>query len=422
MKFKLTVVFAFLCCVAVSQDTLRIMQYNLMMFGNNFSSCNQTTNSYITKTDNLRTIVGYVKPDIICVNEVNESSLYHDYILTHALNVDGINYWERGNPPNYSNSDIINEIFYNTDKLSLESSVAIETNVRDIDIFKLKYFLDGQPDYAEINCVVAHFKAGSDPEDEDERANETIKLMNYLHNAGATGNYTASGDFNVYTASEQSFQNLLFYSNQEVRFYDPIDQVGSWNNNSYYADVHTQSTHTSGDCFSSGGLDDRFDFILVSDELLNGSNFMKYLNGSYHAVGQDGLHFNSSLNSSPQNTSVPEDVLQALYDMSDHLPVVIEMLVGNDLGTESIAAGDISMAFQNPVRDQLDIRLTIKEPEIFYIQIHDLQGKTLVSEQFKAIDASSFFTLPVNHLKPGIYFLTLCNSRNFITTKKMIKQ
>lgn len=422
MRITVYFLFTFLSLSALAQDTLRIMQYNLLMFGNNFSSCNQSNNSYVTKTANLKTIVGYVKPDILLVNEINESSLYHDYILTHALNADGINYWARGNPPNYSNSDIINEIYYNTDKLSLESSVAIETNVRDIDIFKMKFFLDGQPDHAEISCAVAHLKAGSDPDDEDERANETIKLMNYLHNAGAAGNYTLSGDFNVYSASEQAFQNLLFYSDADVRFYDPINKVGAWTNNSYFAGVHTQSTHTSGDCFSTGGLDDRFDFILVSDEIRDGSDYMKYIPGSYKAIGQDGEHFNSSVTSSPQNTSVPADVLEALYGLSDHLPVVIEMLVGNDLGTESRVAENISVTFQNPVQDQLTLNFTLGEPEILTLEIRDLQGKTLISDILAATTATASCTIEVNYLKPDIYFLTIGGSRNFSTTKKVIKQ
>jgi hypothetical protein len=421
MKFKIFVLFILFSFTAYPQDTLRIMQYNLLMFGNNFSSCNQSNNSYVTKTANLKTIVNYVKPDILLVNEINESSLYHDYILTHALNVDGINFWERGNPPNHSNSDIVNEIFYNTNKLSLTSNVAIETNVRDIDIFKMKFFLDGQPDHADINCVVAHLKAGNETSDETERANETNKLMNYLHNAGAAGNYTFSGDFNLYTASEQAFQNLLFYSDQNVRFYDPINKIGAWNNNSYYAPYHTQSTHESGDCFSSGGLDDRFDFILVSDEILNGTSYMKYIANSYHAVGQDGEHFNNSVNSSPQNTSVPADVLEALYDLSDHLPVVTEMLVGNDLGVDSWMNQNINLSFQNPVQEEIKMHVTAGEPVGILTELCDLQGTILYSKKFELIKSDNTITIPAFHLVSGIYFLRISNNTDFIITRKVIK-
>jgi hypothetical protein len=398
------------------------MQYNLLMFGNNFSSCNQSNNSYITKTSNLKTIVNYVKPDILLVNEINESTLYHDYILTHALNVDGVNYWERGNPPNYSNSDIVNEIYFNSNKLGMVSNVAIETNVRDIDIFKMKFYTTGQPAQVDLNCVVAHLKAGNETSDENERANETNKLMNYLHNASATGNYTFSGDFNLYTAAEQAFQNLLFYSDQNVRFYDPVNKVGDWNNNSYYADYHTQSTHTSGDCASSGGLDDRFDFILVSDEIMNGSTYMKYINGSYHAVGQDGEHFNSSVNSSPQNNSVPTDVLNSLYSMSDHLPVVIEMLVGEDLGTESYFSDNVSLSFQNPVQNQLELHISFKEPMPFFADIINLQGKILFSGSYNLHEPVNTVIIPMDKFAGNVYLLKIHNHKNFVTTRKIVKQ
>ena len=51
---------------------------------------------------------------------------------------------------------------------------------------------------------------------------------------------------------------------------DPINTPGSWNNNEDFRGVHTQSTRTSSSGFgggAGGGLDDRFDFIMVSQNL-----------------------------------------------------------------------------------------------------------------------------------------------------------
>jgi hypothetical protein len=53
---------------------------------------------------------------------------------------------------------------------------------------------------------------------------------------------------------------------------------------------------------------------------------MRYLPGSLHPVGNDGLHFNSAINSGTNN-SVPATVLTALYELSDHLPVVADFEV-----------------------------------------------------------------------------------------------
>lgn len=398
------------------------MHYNLLMFGNNTGDCNQNTNNYIEKTGYLKTIVDYVKPDILTVNEINESFLYHDYILNNALNVNGTDYYQRGNPPNYSNSYIINQIFYNSEKLSLISNLAIETNYRDIDIFKLKINSPGTPEQINLNCVVAHLKAGNLVEDEAERANETSKLMNYLNNTSATANYTMSGDFNVYSASEQAFQNLLFPSNEEIRFYDPVNQIGAWNNNPYFAPVHTQSTHTSGDCFSPGGLDDRFDFILASDEIINGSNFVKFLPGTYNALGQDGNHFDKSLTSNPLNSSIPEDVLYSLYNMSDHLPVVMKLIAGDNLGINSLNENDYSIQIQNPVQHNVLLSISAKTRVVLLIRISSLDGRLLFSD-FKSVDETTTeIEIPFETCQTGLYFMQIVESKKLISAFKIIKK
>jgi hypothetical protein len=404
-----------------SQDTLTLMHYNLLMFGNNTGDCNQTTNSYVAKTGYLKTIVNYVKPDILTVNEINESYLYHDYILNNALNVSGINYYQRANPPNYSSSYIINQIFYNTDKITLNSNVAIETNYRDIDIFRLKLNHPVAQNTVYLNCVVAHLKAGNESSDENERANETSKLMNYLNNSSAEGNYTMSGDFNVYTASEQAFQNLLFHSNNDIRFYDPINKTGAWNNNSFFASVHTQSTHINGDCFSTGGLDDRFDFFLASDEIINGTNYLKYFPGSYKALGQDGEHFNNSLTSSPLNNSVPEDVLEALFNMSDHLPVVMKIIVGENLGLQKIRENNFTLSMQNPVHNHLDLTVIAQKLINLDIQILNPQGQLLFSNSYPIDESTESIHIPFNKFTNGVYLMQLGESQTKFSTWKIIK-
>ena len=45
-----------------------------------------------------------------------------------------------------------------------------------------------------------------------------------------------------------------------------------------------------------GGMDDRFDFIFVSEDLISGEDGVMYLENSYLAEGQDGNHFNQSVN------------------------------------------------------------------------------------------------------------------------------
>ncbi|MEZ4784893.1 MAG: hypothetical protein R3F28_12555 [Candidatus Kapaibacterium sp.] len=70
----------------------------------------------------------------------------------------------------------------------------------------------------------------------------------------------------------------------------------------------------------NGGMDDRFDQILLSPALLS-----RYLPGSYTSFGNDGNHFNDSINAMP-NTAVSPELAQALHDASDHLPVYLDLV------------------------------------------------------------------------------------------------
>ena len=59
----------------------------------------------------------------------------------------------------------------------------------------------------------------------------------------------------------------------------------------------------------------------ISDELLDGVG-LDYVAGSYAVLGNDGTH---ALDGTIlTGTGAPSDVLAALYDFSDHLPVVAD--------------------------------------------------------------------------------------------------
>jgi hypothetical protein len=107
---------------------------------------------------------------------------------------------------------------------------------------------------------------------------------------------------------------------------DPINTPGHWSNDVSFAGVHTQSPRVVAfDGGATGGLDDRFDFIFTSEDLVSYVHGAKYIEGTYRAVGQDGLHFNQSLVSAPFNEQEPMDILTCLQNMSDHLPIYLEI-------------------------------------------------------------------------------------------------
>lgn len=333
-------IFALLATLQISaQDTLTVMQYNLTQYGLYYGGCDATTNSYLDKEGYLKTIVAATLPDILTVEEVSQDVTYHDRLLNFVMNTDGRNWYSRGTRTNYSNSDIVNEIFYDNRKVTMYKQVALATVYRDINLYT---FYINTPDLATssdtawLTCIVMHLKAGSTIGDASDRTTMVNVVMNYLNALNKAGNYLIMGDFNVYTSDEDCYQALINHANANIRFYDPINMPGDWNNNSSFASVHTQSTHTADNgCMATGGLDDRFDIILGSLDIITGGKYVKYIPSSYHALAQDGLHYNKALTDAPTNTLVSSTVLNALYNNSDHLPVILQLLVDKSTGFES---------------------------------------------------------------------------------------
>ncbi|MFM1933004.1 MAG: hypothetical protein RL226_2307, partial [Bacteroidota bacterium] len=123
------------------------------------------------------------------------------------------------------------------------------------------------------------------------------------------------------------YQMLLSPDNAIV-FQDPIDAPGNWSSSSYpFKQILTQSTRSSAYLGegAGGGIDDRFDFILASEQLMNPSSPLYVVPDSYLALGNNGACYNMSITSCNTNNDVPFDILRSLYYMSDHLPIVMEL-------------------------------------------------------------------------------------------------
>ena len=166
-------------------------------------------------------------------------------------------------------------------------------------------------------------------------------------------------------------------------------------------------------------MDDRFDFILASDEIMDGTHEIKYLNDSYTAIGQDGLHYNKSLLDSPENTSVPPDVLDALYYMSDHLPVVMDMVVNTDLGFGESPFQKLNFVFNNPVKDNLEITFHNTQDGEISFELLNLNGQMLYSVEVDQL--KNTITIPVNQLKKGLYLLKISDGSGKVSHQKIIK-
>ena len=124
--------------------------------------------------------------------------------------------------------------------------------------------------------------------------------------------FVVCGDLNLYKSDEKAYKNLTgTEADNDGRVNDPVNRPGKWHDSAAFALLHSQSPRTrqfGGG--ASGGLDDRFDFILVSDRGLTNPK-LAYVKDCYSVYGNDGKHFNKAINVPPY--SYPKYITDALY-------------------------------------------------------------------------------------------------------------
>ena len=137
-----------------------------------------------------------------------------------------------------------------------------------------------------------------------------------------------------------------------------------------------------GDGGATGGLDDRFDFILVSAALMDDQNTAYIIPESYRPWGNDGQHFNQSINDGT-NGVVPEKVADALHVASDHLPVVADFVftASDDVFTPpSVAQTHVLLScYPNPFNSRLTVDISGMRSKGI-LRIFDLQGRLVATD------------------------------------------
>ncbi len=164
-----------------------------------------------------------------------------------------------------------------------------------------------------------HLKASR--ENEAARAVEVQLLAARIDALTPGSRYIVAGDYNTYSSAEPAYQLLVGpQSGGAPRGFDPLNAPGAWSGNTSFARIHTQSPRVRQfEGGTPGGMDDRFDIILVSAALA-----AAVVPDTYTAYGNDGLHYNDSINHLP-NLVVPDSVANAIHYASDHLPVFLDI-------------------------------------------------------------------------------------------------
>ncbi len=412
----------------VSADTIRQMQYNLLYYTapeNAPDGCTNDNNNLDQKDAALKLIVKEVMPDVLCVNEIGKQDFYANRILNNVLNTDGVTYYAY--LPAGSNSGtrtIGNRLFYDTRKLALKERTDVPTynGGTIINLYKMYYKSTGlaQGDTTFITFIVWHLAASGDT----VRYEQSRILTNFMsgHPSVLAPNFVLSGDFNAYSSSDQAFSNLTENSNLNVRFYDPVQATGDWHDNSSFAAYFTQSTHAGTQtypyCAPGGGMDDRFDFILVSQNIFRGFSKVHCLPQTYHALGQDGLRWNQSI-TNPLNTVVTPAIANALYTVSDHLPVIMDYAIDEELSVNETVA-ELPVSIVNPVSDQLDIRFSLLHADQVTVSIYGMDGKLLHQELCCASGGANHITMEFPY-RPSCYLVRISDSKGHNCVRKVIK-
>jgi len=305
-----------LSLAASPASALRVNAWNVL----NVSSTNNAT----SRVTYMRTVLQQIDPDVL----VTEEMIGLDgaqYFYNNVLQIIEPGQWTMA--PFVNGPDTDNACYYRTSLLDYVGMVTLHTALRDISgwIFRPDGYTSSA---AEFRVYALHLKASSGSDNENKRLAEATILRNHLNSLPAGTHFIIGGDYNLYSSSEPAWGELTgSQSDNDGRVFDPVNRVGSWHNNSSYVDVHSQSPRVDnlGDGGSTGGMDDRFDFLLANDDMLDNSG-IAYLSGSYTTYGQDGNHFNKNITDSP---TIPEGstVANALFRASDHLPLFLDIQV-----------------------------------------------------------------------------------------------
>ena len=330
MKYLLLTLF--LISFSVASETT-FLTYNIL----NYSDDDSREENYIS-------ILDEIQPDLIVVQEIIGQNGYNNF-QADVLDI--------LNPGSWSSAPFINQsaqqdiaLFYKSNIFTFLSTEAINTaqspGTRDVIEWVM---LHNQSDLA-FNIYGVHLKASSGNSNALQRLQEVTILRNHLNNLDQNARFIVAGDFNIYSNnsnSEPAFDMLVSEGeNPQGQLYDPINRIGHWHNNSSYADVHTQSPRTTSfGGGANGGMDDRFDWLFVSESILSTNSEMYYIENTYNAFGNDGNHFNGAITDG-NNSVVSNDIASALHSASDHLPVSMNIWF-NDLvyGDSSVVISEI---------------------------------------------------------------------------------
>jgi hypothetical protein len=396
MKNYLLIFFVFFNLTLLAQEPINTMFYNLLEF------------PYAApggRSEILKNIMIEFQPDIFMVCEL-QSEEGADDIMNITLNSETNSYSRADFIDNQSSgSDLQQLIFFKTNKFSLESTEVITTTVRDINKYVLKLnTVDQETDPIFIYIYVVHLKSSQGTANQNLRLSMVNEFTSGLETIDPNSFVIFSGDFNLYTASEPAYQELLDPTNA-ITIVDPLDTAGSWHNNDTYQNIHTQSTRLTPPFGSGagGGLDDRFDFITISENMMTDPK-LKYIPNSYKSMGNNGNCYNLDISDEICTGDFSQELRNNLYSMSDHLPVIMQLETNKEfvLGNNDFEVILPISIEKTIVKDQVKLMISESYSEKITFSIFNTLGQKILS--YSSENEKNIY-LNVSFLQSGLFYI-----------------
>ena len=307
-----------LFALAAPAHALRLIDYNIL---------NYPGTSGPTRDPSFRTILSPLAGDVLITEEMTSQAGVTEFL--GSLNTMEPGQWSAA--PFSDGNDTDSGLFYKQGKVQFLGQWAFYPNpaslLRYVHVYRLKPvgYVSGA---AEFRIYSLHLKASMGFE--AQRLAECTGLRDSMNAMPAGTHAFICGDFNFYTGLEPGMQKLIENQGNNIgQVYDPLGfQNLSWQDNLTLISAWTQSPCKTSDVgcapgAATGGLDDRFDLVLPTNNLNNGVG-LELIPGTYIAVGNDGLHHNNSIQDPP---TIPEGAAYAtaLHSVSDHLPVRVDI-------------------------------------------------------------------------------------------------
>jgi len=433
-----------------AKDTLKVMAYNALYYGSGCQGPNSNYHEYLKK------IVSFTNPDILSLEKMAAIKTspddkygtapygFADSIIKYALNAAFPGRYAHCTFTNNAHTNNMAVIFYDEHKLGFIGIISSYVNITDFNTYKFYYkdpALSRTHDTTFLYIIPNHDLSGD--ENKEIRAVQIGGVMkNLRQHFTHLPNIINMGDFNVRNSDEPFYQELVATPDTGFRFSDPpffpdrkLKYPADWDHEPAFADYFTTSTRESGSipntCGTGGGAKNWYDHIFLSSWIVNGTNYIKYIPGSYRTIGNDGQRLKVSINNSNGhvNSSAPADVIEALYQMSNKYPVMVSLEVtSNDAGKSitdpDIAGGKDLVIAPVTIGKEVDNEIAINFPaelqgQDVKIKVTDAKGEQQMEKKAKVKGS----TMHVNcKLKAAVYTVKITGHHNVIAEEQISKK